>query len=495
MREEAQSKRERARAKPAAKKARKALATEAPSAALKVRPSRVVPREPIYLASQLASICDVDLKTIHNWCDRVPDPSEPAQLECFRTPGGHLRFRHSAVLRFLSRWGYPIPDALLRDRPHLLLVEPDARQREKLIQSLGLVRPGEEEFSEDRFAIERSATNGKRPPNGGAEDATLGLFANARWYVHVWDDPYAALVAVGERTGSGAALDLAVLNVPLVGLDERAWIRAMRERAATRDMRFVLLSAEDRRAPTEEEPGVVGSVPRSRLDQLRVLLEEQSAQLMASLGEHAPPGTKAAAGPRKRRVAIAPREPIFVASQVAHIWDVDLKTVHNWVERGDIEAFCTPGRHLRFRRRSLLHFLRRYNMAIPEELAPHRPRVMVVDADPRGAKKLAATLADLFEVVLHPDPVAALAEIGAQCSGANLIDAVVVGFPVEGIDDRRWIHALARHPDTRYTRVIVVSMEDAHRKDWQDLGAIATVQRDSLEQVGQVLERALGLNP
>ena len=103
---------------------------------LKARPPRPISREPIYLASQLASICDVDLKTIHNWCDRNNDPKEPAQLECFRTPGGHLRFRHSAVVRFLTRWGYPIPDALLRDRPHMLFIEPDEASRRAAIEAL-----------------------------------------------------------------------------------------------------------------------------------------------------------------------------------------------------------------------------------------------------------------------------------------------------------------------------------------------------------------------
>src|SRR4051812_43972493 len=125
MRDEIQSKRAHpGRTKPSAKKAsvraKPDASIPAPFGGLKARMPRVVPREPIYLASQLASICDVDLKTIHNWCDRDDVPGEPPQLECFRTPGGHLRFRHSAVLRFLTRWGYPIPDALLRDRPHLV---------------------------------------------------------------------------------------------------------------------------------------------------------------------------------------------------------------------------------------------------------------------------------------------------------------------------------------------------------------------------------------
>jgi CheY-like chemotaxis protein len=500
MRQDAPVKRgSTARSKPPVRKNSKRPAPAATAAVLpaipKARPPRSLPREPIYLASQLASICDVDLKTIHNWCDRNDDPEAPALLESFRTPGGHLRFRHSSVLRFLTRWGYPIPDALLRDRPHLLVVEPDQKERENLIRSLGLVRPGEEdERPEERAATVPPLSPTDRRPSADVGGATMGLFCNLRWYVHVWDDPYAALVAVGERAGAGAPLDLAVLSVPMVGLDERAWIRTLRERSATRSLRFVLVTTDERKPAAGEEMGVVGAVPRERPEQLASLLDEQSAQLMALASpERLPANGKSAPPQRKRRGPIAPREPIFVASQVANIWDVDLKTVHNWVERGDIEAFCTPGRHLRFRRRSLLHFLRRYNMAIPEELAPHRPRVLVIDTDARSARKLSGTLNELFEVTTLHDPVAALAEIGAQCAGASLIDAVVVAFPVTGVDDRRWVHALARHPDTRYTRVVVVSLEDAHRKDWQDLGAIATVERQSIEQVAPVLEKALGI--
>ena len=255
-----------------------------------------------------------------------------------------------------------------------------------------------EQRASERSAAESRLTDARHGKHRRVEP--WGCSSTARWYVHVWDDPYAALVAVGERTGAGAALDLAVLSVPMEGLDERAWIRTMRERPTTRSLRFVLLSVDDRSVAAGEEMGVVGSVPRTRLDALRTLLDDQGAQLMAASGERGDGIIKGVPGQRKRRTPIAPREPIYVASQVANIWDVDLKTVHNWVERGDIEAFCTPGRHLRFRRRSLLHFLRRYNMAIPEELAPQRPRVMVVDNDARAAKKLAATLGDLFDVTI-----------------------------------------------------------------------------------------------
>lgn len=433
-------------------------------------------KEPVYLASQLASICDVDLKTIHNWCDRNELPDEPAELESFRTPGGHLRFRHTAVLRFLTRWGYPIPDALLQDRPHVLLVEADPRARAALIHHLGLLRPGEE-----------AGENGARRTAHDVADANLGLWASPLYYVHLWDDPYSALISLGERTGAGAPPDLAVLSLPLAGLDERAWIRAARERVEE-GLHFVLILGDDGPRAAAREPDVVGIVARARLEDLRVVLEQQSA-LLASAAQRSAGGRP----PRRRRVPIAPREPIFVASQVASIWDIDLKTVHNWVERGDIEAFRTPGRHLRFRRRSLLHFLRRYHMHIPGDLAPARPNVMVVSSDAAIHDALSARLSDEFDLLHHHDVVAALTEIGLRSSGAGLLDAIVVALPVEGVDDQRWVRAVSHHADTRYSRLVVIGGTEDDQLAWQGLGTTATVNHNQLDLLRTVLEKSLGL--
>lgn len=501
-----------------------------------------LPREPIYLASQLASVCDVDLKTIHNWCDRSNGANDSGALECFRTPGGHLRFCQSAVLRFLNRWGYPIPDSLLRDRPHLLLVEPDVRRRQALLVELDLRRPGDERspFDGSRDSAgplprrdEVPGLNGTSHAQTGSTGArqtktpiaplslneqapASGLFANERWYVHLWDDAYTALVAVGERVGSGAQPDLAVLPASAMGLAPQAWMRATRalagpHSAGASSLRFALMTDAHQPEAGEklrDEPGVVGVVGRDSPTELRALLDQQGAELLTRMHEReahpelvAPVETtategaegKAEAEPRKRRAPIAPREPIYVASQVAQIWNVDLKTVHNWVERGEMEAFCTPGRHLRFRRRSLLHFLRRYNMAIPEDLAPARPRIALIDRDREASERLAATLTDFFDVVRLDDPIGALVELGARCAGAALIDAVVVSFPAPDVDASRWVEALSRHADTRYTRVVVVADDGVDRARWQQLGVIATPHKDSLTQVGAVLEQALGI--
>lgn len=441
-------------------------------------------REPIYPASQLASICDVDLKTIHNWCDRNDDPEAPAELESFRTPGGHLRFKHSAVLRFLTRWGYPIPDPLLADRTHVLLVEPDDAIRREVIALLKLVRPGEDVST----TPVRDLTSQDSRPDPLGPAGTLGLWANPRYYVHIWNDPHAALIALGERMGAGAPPDIAVLALPFPGVDEVAWMRAARIFAEGHELRFVLVTPDSGKFPAIGTDDVVSVIPRKLFSSLRAILEQQAEIVQLRAGEQPSPDAV-----RKRRVPIAPRESIFVASQVANIWSVDLKTVHNWVERGDIEAFRTPGRHLRFRRRSLLHFLRRYNMAIPEDLGPVRPQVLIVDPDESRVARITQSLRDNFDVIAQSDPVTALAELGARSAGAGLIDALVVAFPVAGVDEDRWLRAVARHPDTQYTRVVVVSLDDSRQRAWHDLGAIATVNPDSLEQIAPVLERALGL--
>src|SRR6185503_5131544 len=72
-------------------------------------------REKLLTASDLATLCEVDLKTIHNWVDR-------GRISHFRTPGRHLRFRAADVADFLRAWGYSVPRELARASSRTLLV-------------------------------------------------------------------------------------------------------------------------------------------------------------------------------------------------------------------------------------------------------------------------------------------------------------------------------------------------------------------------------------
>jgi excisionase family DNA binding protein len=72
---------------------------------------------------------------------------------------------------------------------------------------------------------------------------------------------------------------------------------------------------------------------------------------------------------------------LFTAPEVARFCRVDLKTIHNWVDRQQIEHFRTPGRHLRFRRADVIDFLRRFSYPVPEELQARRPAVYALSSD------------------------------------------------------------------------------------------------------------------
>ncbi len=67
---------------------------------------------------------------------------------------------------------------------------------------------------------------------------------------------------------------------------------------------------------------------------------------------------------------------LFTATEIAKFCAVDQKTIHNWVDKGSIESFRTPGRHLRFKAASVKAFLEKFGYDVPKEVA---------DAIPAGA--------------------------------------------------------------------------------------------------------------
>lgn len=53
-------------------------------------------------ATDLAACCDVDLKTVHNWCNE-------GEVKHFRSPGRHIRLDPADVIKFLEGYGYKVP--------------------------------------------------------------------------------------------------------------------------------------------------------------------------------------------------------------------------------------------------------------------------------------------------------------------------------------------------------------------------------------------------
>lgn len=63
----------------------------------------------------------------------------------------------------------------------------------------------------------------------------------------------------------------------------------------------------------------------------------------------------------------------FTATDLAGFCGVDLKTIHNWVNKGKVPHFRTPGRHLRFKPADVKGFLEGFGYDVPSAVIEAQP--------------------------------------------------------------------------------------------------------------------------
>jgi excisionase family DNA binding protein len=173
---------------------------------------------------------------------------------------------------------------------------------------------------------------------------------------------------------------------------------------------------------------------------------------------------------------------------VARFCQVDLKTIHNWAERGEIRHFRTPGRHLRFRRVDVLDFLRKYGYPVPEQLVIGKPRLIAIDDDGTWLGQLKRQLSRRFEVTTFQDPFDALVAIGSESP-----DCIVLDIKMPTFDGLRCLSRLKQIPSTRHIRTVVFSGYEETRKKALEAGASAFVSKPDIARLKDTLEALLGL--
>ena len=179
---------------------------------------------------------------------------------------------------------------------------------------------------------------------------------------------------------------------------------------------------------------------------------------------------------------------LFTASDVARFCQVDLKTIHNWADKGEIRHFRTPGRHLRFRRVDVLDFLRKYGYPIPDVLRTGKPKVVVVDDDPAVLAALRRTLSRRFDLTTFQDPFDALVAVGSLQP-----DALVFDVKMPGLDGIRCLERLRAIETTSHIRCIVYSSHDDMKKSATDAGAYDFIKKGEAAELRESLERLMGL--
>jgi excisionase family DNA binding protein len=184
-----------------------------------------------------------------------------------------------------------------------------------------------------------------------------------------------------------------------------------------------------------------------------------------------------------------PREArrLLTATQIATFCAVDLKTIHNWADRGKIRGWRTSGRHLRFRRLDVVDFLRAYGFAIPEVLRESRPRVVAVDADRDGLGWMRRVLTRRFEVTAFENVVDGLLALAqndpdvALFGDVSPLDAQAVAARLRGVEA------------THHVRVVTLGPPVAGLSARAPSGG-SVVARGDTAKLREVMERVTGLD-
>jgi excisionase family DNA binding protein len=179
---------------------------------------------------------------------------------------------------------------------------------------------------------------------------------------------------------------------------------------------------------------------------------------------------------------------LFTASQLARFCHVDLKTIHNWADRGEIRHFRTPGRHLRFHRADVVEFLRKYGYPVPAILRAGKPKVVVVDDDPHVLASIRRALGRRFEVTTFQDPFDALVALGRLEP-----DAIVVDVQMKGLDGMKCLERLKAIESTSRIRTVVFSSQHDKRRAVLEAGANDFVPKGDIALLRESVERLTGV--
>ena len=141
---------------------------------------------------------------------------------------------------------------------------------------------------------------------------------------------------------------------------------------------------------------------------------------------------------------------VFTTYDAARICNANIASIKNWIAKGLLRAFRTPGGHFRIKRRDLELFIQKYNMPYPFEEMPKK-RIYVIHTDPKVGE-LVKDLIGTHEFKGFDDFME-----GALVVGVDRPDVVLFEYPGPKTVGRDFLKMLQSSPDTRNIQIILVA--------------------------------------
>lgn len=120
---------------------------------------------------------------------------------------------------------------------------------------------------------------------------------------------------------------------------------------------------------------------------------------------------------------------IFTTFDVSRICQANIASIKNWIMKGYLRAFRTPGGHYRIQKKDLVNFLRKYHM--PNPFTGEVMRLYFYSDDKAGFEKIASKTSSDHECFVYDTEAELYLAIGEELPDALLVD--VESFSTEDL--------------------------------------------------------------
>ena len=139
---------------------------------------------------------------------------------------------------------------------------------------------------------------------------------------------------------------------------------------------------------------------------------------------------------------------VFTTYDAARICNANIASIKNWIAKGLLRAFRTPGGHYRIKRRDLELFVQKYNMPYPFAEKAQK-KIYALDADAKAVRVLkSAAVGHLF--CSFGEPLAAALHIGLERP-----DVLFLDYNSSAFDGSGFLAMLLEHAETRNIQVVL----------------------------------------
>ena len=177
---------------------------------------------------------------------------------------------------------------------------------------------------------------------------------------------------------------------------------------------------------------------------------------------------------------------LLTAPQVAKICSTDLKTIHNWVNRGKIEGFRTPGRHLRFKHKDVLKFLEDFNYPVPAGFIVQKGKIIIIDPEKQQSNPIEKAIGINAEVLSFDDIMDAMINIGMENPSLVLVNSMA------DRDVLRVVRKIAQNK--KDTPIVLYGTGDYSQRGFLEAGATKCVKTTDPESIAEVAIETLNSN-